>query len=213
MKNAILKDSLDILNEKRDLSSQMNKSFKTCSQDYNIDKGTCVRVKDYYHYKGRKCESSDILKVNKNSDEKFPDRVAPCFRKLNQIIYDLAAVDDLSFLDEYLKSLKNKGITISIDPSIKEKVNKNSTDIKKKIKEIDSEYQDQICSLADDLRDNKSREAEDNKLCKKKFFKTVLNIYDKRKSNKKYRNKLVDIKSSNDTLEKTLDEIDQGNYD
>ena len=89
---------------------------ETCvaiSKETKVDKMHIYKYKDMRYYYGRGWTESSISKPD--PDEKFKDRVSPCFRRLVEIVEILREVGDLKLLEKYLADVAGKGIHIQID--------------------------------------------------------------------------------------------------
>jgi len=175
----LLDDSREILVNKKAASKNMNMVLHETAKMQGIEKPILARMKDYLHYRGMGWIGNNPLE--KDPEERFPDRVSPCFRKLLQIINDLRATDCLEWLDPYLDAMKQNGITISITPGTV-RIN-DKTEVEAALQNA-SDFQTTICQLADEINDIKAVEAEEICLTKQNEFKKLLNFYDKKQNNK-----------------------------
>jgi hypothetical protein len=175
----LLQDSNEILEQKKAASKNMNMVAAETAKAQGIEKPILVRCKDYLHYRGRGWLGGDLLE--KDPEEKFPDRVAPTFRKLLQIVEDLSAVGRPDFLDIYLDALRAKGIDIKINYA---DMRVNDPDETWVAVENMSGFQTTICALADEINDVKAVESEDINFTPKNEFKKVLGFYNRKEAGK-----------------------------
>ena len=70
--------------EKKYYSKELNTSAKLCSEEIGIDKNPIIKIKDYIYYKGRGW--GDTCLTKSEDKEKYPDKIAPTFRKLLEIV-------------------------------------------------------------------------------------------------------------------------------
>lgn len=152
----LLNQSLNMIQEKRDVTKEMNDAFKNVASCNDMDPAVLRRVKDYTYYKGNGWLASP-LELDK--DEKYKDRVSPTFKKLAQIVEDLATVDNLDLLDEYLEAMAARGINIDISRYVPET---KAMDVESCKAVIDSgcSFQKEICELADSIKETDAEVAE-----------------------------------------------------
>lgn len=161
-----------------------------------ISKQTILRIKDYLYYRGRgwASETDPITRAGKDEEgesEKFPDRVSPCFRRLVTIVDDLRKADMLDILDVYLNSLKEYGITISIDtekPCLSAEKRKSL----KTVIDTLSQFQQIICNTADELKDELGVVAEDIKFSPRNKFKEIVSFAFRKNNGKDVDDKIHD---------------------
>lgn len=179
--DSVINSSLETLKEKKSFSYEMNSAFKEAAKSSNLDSAVLRRVKDYKYYKGKGWDGSPIVL---DKEEKFKDRVSPTFRKLYTIIDDLAQVEQLEVLDEYLDCLRSHGIKIDISgyhPN-NSTTNKEATD---SAINTGVALQSNICELADEIKENDSEEAEVQGFGPKKEYVKLINlIYQKNEKGK-----------------------------
>jgi hypothetical protein len=201
----LMEEAHEIFLEKKEASKQMNLVAKETAKAQGIEKPILVRCKDYLHYRGMGWMNNDPLE--KDPEEKFPDRVSPTFRKLVQIVEDLTAVGRLDFLDLYLDALRKKGIDIKIDigdPRVK--------DIDETWQAIEnmSGFQTTICQLADEINDEKAPQAEEINLVPENEFKKLLGFYAKKQAAKdideQYQNIVTHLEMTESGYNKTYDD-------
>lgn len=170
----LLNKANKVLNKKKETSRRMNEMAKIGETEFNIKKEAFLRMKDYTHYKGAGWVDGDPLKKDPEIPVRFPDRVSPIFIKLYDLISDLSSIGYLGLIEPYLESLYSKGITISIDIP-QAPLNQGAVDL---VYELDG-YQNTICNLANEIRDNFKPEAEKLGLTPKRDFDKVLEIHNK----------------------------------
>jgi hypothetical protein len=200
-----MEESNDIFERKRDASKQMNLVAKETAKAQGIEKSILKRCSDYLHYRGMGFLNNDPLE--KDPEEKFPDRVSPTFRKLKEIIEDLTAVGHLDFLDLYLDAMRKHGIDIKIDMG---EVRVKDIDETWQAIENMSGFQGTICELADQLNDEKAPIAEEINFTPKNEFKKVLNFYNKKTSGKdvddSYQNTIEHLELTESSFNKVYDD-------
>ena len=162
-----------IIDEKEDYIKQQSSKADDISQEHHLSKVAVWKYKDYSYYKGRGWTKSSITKPD--PDEKFKDRVSPCFRKLLDIVNTCKHVGDLSILDDYLHDMEAAGIRITIDTSDVNNVDQES--FQQGISEM-CKLQKGVCESADAIRDI-GPEAEKANLCKSARFKKLAEQYHK----------------------------------
>lgn len=150
---------------------------ESASDEFKISKVAIWKYKDYSYYKGRGWTTSPIAKPD--SDEKFKDKISPCFRRLLDIVNTCKTCGDLTILDDYLEAMEKVGITITINPAGLNQINQE--DFQSRIEGM-KDLQKGICENADALRDM-GPAAEEDKLCKSTRFKKLAEEYYKLSSN------------------------------
>lgn len=167
-----------LISKKEDYIKDQSNIAEGLSDQLHISKVAVWKYKDYKYYKGRGWTKSSISKPD--PDEKFKDRVSPCFRKLLDIVKTCKHVGDLSILREYITDMAKEGIHITIDPD-----NLNFVDQSTFQEGIDDmcDIQANICATADAVRDM-GPEAENINLCKSTRFKRLAEEYYKLNSNR-----------------------------
>ena len=160
-----------LIDEKVGYVKQQSFEADDISQEHHISKVAVWKYKDYKYYKGRGWTKSSITKPD--PDEKFKDRVSPCFRKLLDIVNTCKHVGDLSILDDYLRDMEAAGIKITIDNSDVNKIDQAS--FQRGIDEM-CKLQKGVCESADAIRDI-GPEAEKANLCKSARFKKLAEQY------------------------------------
>jgi hypothetical protein len=202
----LMKDSHEIFIEKKEASQQKNLVAKETAKIQGIEKPVLARCSDYLHYRGLGWQNNDPLE--KDPEERFPDRVSPVFRKLVQLVKDLDDIGHLDFLDVYLDAVKAKGIEIIIK-SNGPRVN----DIDETWQAIEnmSSFQSIICKCNDEIVDVKAVEAEDINFTPKNEFKKVLTFYDKKQNNKpsvddQYQDWITHLEMTETAVSKVYDE-------
>lgn len=169
----LLADSLETLADKKKFAKTMNTIIKDYSKKLEIDPKIIKSVKNYHHYKGVNWVDRNPLEKNKDIKEK--DKIAPIFIKLKEVVDNLRDIGDTEFLNEYIDALDSCGIHISIDwDSSKEMDNEL-----KEILEVTSKLQTNVDTLSTELKETKSKEAEDLNFTPKSSFCNVLGILDK----------------------------------
>jgi len=175
----LLEESAEILREKKTNSKHMNMIGADMAKMQKIEKPIMIRCKDYAYYRGSGWVGNDPL--SRDPDEKFPDRVTPTFRKLLQIVDDLAAIGKLDMLDVYFDALKAKGVEITVS---NKDVRVNDVDETWQAIENMKGYQKTICDLADELNFGCSQVSEDINFTPKSEFKGALNLYVRKEDGK-----------------------------
>ena len=185
-----LEQGIEYHNEKRAISKVMNSIAKQCARETHINKKAIMKVKDYLHYRGRGWGEDCLSKSDEQ--EKYPDRVSPTFRNLVEIITNAYITGKEDLLDVYLKSVKDKGITITIDKSMftlpdaeqKEKVSSA-------INQLDP-LQCDICEKNDYMNDVLAEEAENINLSPKNKYKQIVQLAAARQAGKDIDDKVQD---------------------
>ena len=185
----LLDDSLDTLSDKKRYSKTMNSIIKDCAKSMGIEPSVLKKVKNYYHYKG--VNWSDKNPLQKNSEIKEKDKVAPIFIKLKEVVDNLRAVGDENFLKEYLDAMNQCGIHISIDFEESGYDDEKISTIKT-VLDSASKLQTNVDTLAEELKENKSSEAEKLNFTPKSQFCGVLGILDKINEGKNVDDKIQD---------------------
>lgn len=161
-----------ILTEKKETGYKMNSLAKEKAKIFEVGKDTLIRVKDYQHYRGNGWVDGDPLKKDPDIPCRFPDRVSPIFMKLVDLYNDLSKTGRLEDLEPYLKSLKEKGLTIVSTLPVADR----REDLDETVNELDG-LQGKICSLANAIRDDIKPRAEEMKIVPKRDFDEVLELY------------------------------------
>jgi hypothetical protein len=175
----LLEESAEILHDKSAASKNMNMIASETAKMQQIEKSIIVRAKDYKYYAGAGWIDNDPLQ--KNPEEKFPDRVAPTFRKLLQIIDDLRAIGKTDWLDPYVQALSNHGIDLTF--SAADCMVNDPDEVEAAIENMCG-FQKTICTLADEINDVKALTSEDINFTPKNEFKKVLGFYDRKAKGK-----------------------------
>lgn len=190
LKTACIDQGIQYHNEKSALWKEMNSIAKVCSHQTGVDRNTLMRVKDYLHYRGRGW-GEDCLSKSEET-EKYPDRVSPTFRHLIDIVTNAYATGKEDLLDIYLNTVKEKGITISIDVS---KFTQPSADAKIAISEalkIMDPIQCDICEKNDYMNDVLAVDAENANLSPKNKYKQIVKLAALKTSGKDVDDKVQD---------------------
>lgn len=174
----LLDDSLETLADKKKFTKTMNSIIKDCAKANGIEPKTIKAVKDYKHYEGVNWSDNNPLEKDKTKKEK--DKVSAVFINLLKIIENLRAVGDKEFLKPYIDALSKKGVKLEIEF---EDTDVNFDEI---VEVIDSasKLQTNIDTLSEELKENKSNEAEELNFTPKNSFVNVLGILDKIKNGK-----------------------------
>jgi len=180
----LLDDSLETLTDKKRFSKTMNAIIKDCAKQNGIEPKVLKAVKNYHHYKG--ANWSDGNPLQKDSDKKEKDKVAPIFIKLLEIVENLRAVGDSEFLKPYVDALAEKGIKIDIEWI---ETDKDLNSIMEVI-ESASKLQTNVDTLTEELKESKSAESEELNFTPKSQFMGVLGILDKIKEGKEMDDKI-----------------------
>lgn len=166
-----------IVEEKKKHSREMNGLAKDLASVIGVDKSTLMKCKDYHYYKGNGWgvgEDGEYDPLIKVKGSKFPDRISGPIIRFAEIIENLNSVGDLELLEPYFEALEARGIKVSIT---KEPFQKHAA--YDGFIENASGSQRRICSLADELNDDKRETAVDAGLVSKKNFSKALQIYNK----------------------------------
>ena len=169
----LLNDSLETLADKKKFNKTMNNIIKDCAKKNELDPKIIKAVKNYHHYKGVNWANNNPLEKDKEKKEK--DKVAPIFIKLLEVVENLRAIGDNEFLIPYIKALAKKGIRIDIDF---ENTDKNVEEIMEVV-ESASKLQTNVDTLAEELKEEKSSEAEELNFTPKSSFCNILSILEK----------------------------------
>lgn len=173
-KDDVIAHGIDCHKEKKYYTKEMNTSAKLCSEETGIDKKTILKAKDYLHYKGRGWGDNCLTKSE--DKEKYPDRVAPTFRKLLEIVTNIYAVGKQEELQDYLDAIREAGIDI--------RVNEDAfmTPDEKTAKKVDlylkamNNYQNNICEQNDYMTEVLAEQAEIVDLAPKGKFKQIIQL-------------------------------------
>ena len=180
----LLDDSLETLTDKKRYSKTMNTIIKDCAKANELEPKVLKAVKNYHHYKGVNWVDNNPLEKDKDVKEK--DKVAPIFIKLLEVVENLRKVGDKEFLEPYISALAKHGIKIDIDF---EETDKNVDEIMEVI-ESASKLQTNVDTLSNELKEEKSVEAEELAFTPKGSFVGVLSILDKIKEGKDLEDKI-----------------------
>lgn len=174
----LLDDSLETLADKKKFAKTMNTIIKDCAKQNNLEPKVIKAVKNYHHYKGVNWANNNPLE--KDKDKKDKDKVAPIFIKLLEVVENLRKVGDKEFLEPYINALAEHGIRIDIDF---EETDKNVEEIMEVV-ESASKLQTNVDTLNEELKEEKSTEAEELNFTPKSSFVGILGILDKIKNGK-----------------------------
>lgn len=175
----LLDDSLETLADKKKFAKTMNTIIKDCAKSNNIEPKVLKAVKNYHHYKGVNWKNNNPLEKDKDKKEK--DKVAPIFIKLLEVVENLRKLGDDKFLEPYINALAEKGIKISIEFNQNNNINCNEI---MEVIDSASKLQTNVDTLAEELKEKKSAEAEELNFTPKSSFVGVLGILDKIKNGK-----------------------------
>lgn len=183
--------------------------------DTNITKSLVLRIKDYLYYRGRGWASSvdpikRAIKDEEHPQEKFPDRVSPCFRRLVTIITDMRKANMLDELNVYLDALKAYGITITVDNSHEPHISDVQRVGLKAAIETMSLYQRIICETADELKDELGEAAESIKFSPKNKFKELVSLTYRKNNGKEVDDKIHDKIYATELYENGLTSVQSG---
>lgn len=188
----LLQEAAVINQEKKSNSKAMNQIATDVAKVNGIDKSILIHNKDYLHYRGRGWVDGDPLEKEPETD--FPDRVSPTFKKLIEIIDDMAAIGKLDQLQVYLDAAKLRGVDIII--SDKETQVDDVDDVWHAVN-VMSNYQTTICELADEIKLGCAEVSEEIGFTPKEEFKPTLDFYEKVSEEKdvddKYQDKVTDL--------------------
>lgn len=158
-------------------SKEMNALAKAGEQELGISRDSLLRIKDYVHYKGNGWVDGNPLEKDPDLAVRFPDRVSPIFIKLLNLVKDLKEIGRMDIIQEYLDELELRGIKLVID--IEEKpTNERAVEIVERL----DRFQNNICMLANEIRDNYKPHAEKLGFTPKRDFDKVLELYTKKDS-------------------------------
>ena len=174
----LLDDSLETLADKKKFAKTMNTIIKDCAKQNNLESKVIKAVKNYHHYRGVNWANNNPLE--KDKDKKDKDKVAPIFIKLLEVVENLRKVGDKEFLEPYINALAEHGIRIDIDF---EETDKNVEEIMEVV-ESASKLQTNVDTLNEELKEEKSTEAEELNFTPKSSFVGILGILDKIKNGK-----------------------------
>ena len=169
----LLDDSLETLADKKKFSKTMNTIIKDCAKKNEIDPKVIKAVKNYRHYKGVNWANNNPLEKDKDKKEK--DKVAPIFIKLLKVVENLRAIGDKEFLEPYINAIAKHGIKIDIEYA---DTDKDVGEIMEVIKSA-SKLQTNVDTLAEELKETKSVEAEELNFTPKSSFCNVLGMLEK----------------------------------
>lgn len=174
----LLDDSLETLADRKKFNKTRNTIIKDCAKANGIEPKVIKAVTSYHHYKCANWVDNNPLEKDKDKKEK--DKVAPIFIKLLEVVENLRKVGDKEFLEPYLNALAEHGIKIDINF---EDTDKNVDEIMEVIDSA-SKLQTNVDALTEELKENKSVEAEELAFTPKGAFVGVLGILDKIKNGK-----------------------------
>ena len=115
--------------------------------------------------------------MKKNKDSKYKDKVSPIFIKLLEVVENLREVGDYEFLEPYLTALEEFGIHIKIDET--KKSDENKAEQIKEVLDSASNLQTNVDTLAEELKEEKSKESEELNFTPKASFVGILKFLDK----------------------------------
>ena len=175
----LLDDSLETLADRKKFSKTMNSIMKDCAKKIGVKPSVIKKAKDYRHYKGANWENGNPLKLDKDKKDKY--KISPTFMKLAEIVENLREIGDREFLEPYLKAMDNLGIHITIGFD-EDKLGR--LDEVNEVLESASRLQTNVDALTEELKEEKSTEAEELNFTPKNAFCNVLGILDKIKEGK-----------------------------
>lgn len=173
-KDDVIAYGIDCQKEKKYFAKEMNASAKLCQEETGIDKKALLKVKDYLHYKGRGWGENCLTKSD--DKEKYPDRIAPTFRRLLEIVTNSYQTGKKDLLIDYIEALRNVGITITIDENM---FNEPSTDISDTVDaylKAMHTYQNSICEQNDYMTEVLAEQAENIDLVPKNKYKQIIQL-------------------------------------
>lgn len=206
----LLDESLDIFADKKKFTKTMNSIIKDCSKKTGIEKSVLKKVKDYHHCKGVNWVNGNPLE--KNVEVKEKDKIALVFIKLKEIVDNLRAVGDVKFLNEYLTAMDSCGIHITVDSSINSEEQIVNSDEIMEVIENASRLQTNVDTLGEELKENKSVEAEKLNFTPKSSFCNVLGILDKIREGKDVDDKIQDRFTELEMLNGAFTYLSKVNY-
>lgn len=206
----ILEKVYNLLKQEKLHYESMHDKAKIISESTGLKKDALIRLKDLLYGKGVGWDDDPMVQTY---SDRYPDKIAPMFRRLYQLIDDFNSVGMLCELEPYLNSLKERGISIEI----KIPESKLNDEEKQRVKDalnfmIDRQYE--IYNITDTIKDNSyDKMLEDTGFIPKSGFKTAVNFYIKKeKENKDILEKVNDIVVDNKGINKGLTNIIEGNY-
>lgn len=189
-KDECIEKGIECHNEKRYLAKEMSSIAKACSEQTGVDKKAIMKVKDYLHYKGRGWGEDCLEKSDEK--EKYPDRVAPAFRKLAEIFTNMYACGKEDELIDYIDALADRGIEITVNPDY---FQGPDSDVAKVINEAlkgMNNFQTSICEKNDYMNDVLAPDAENASLSPKNKYKQIIQLAAKKQDGKDVEDKIQD---------------------
>lgn len=197
-------ESNEIYTQKKQAAKHMNVIGNETAKMHKIQKSTLNRLKDYKLYHKNGWVAGNPLVLDKQVD--YPDKLSPIFIKLFQIVEDLRAVGDTSFLDPYVASLESQGIKIYIDQGTPIVSDKDEV-----MSNVDSmgTFQKQVNALSKEINEVKAIEADDINLTAAKEFPKLVAFYNKKEEGKDvddiYQNAIADFELRENGYNKVFD--------
>lgn len=194
-KDDVIANGINCHYDKKYNSKEMNTSAKLCSEETGIDKKSVMKVKDYIYYKGRGW--GDTCLTKSEDKEKYPDRVAPTFRRLLEIVTNCYATGKEDLICDYVDELEKQGIKLIIDENMFSQPDNDTKETVDRYLQAMEVYQTNICEQNDYMTDVLAEQAEAIDLSPKNKYKQIIQLAAKKLEGKDINDKV------NDEYEKT----------
>jgi len=189
-KDDVIANGINCHYDKKYNSKEMNTSAKLCSEETGIDKKSVMKVKDYIHYKGRGW--GDTCLTKSEDKEKYPDRVAPTFRKLLEIVTNCYATGKEDLICDYVDELEKQGIKLIIDETMFSQPDDDTKETVDRYLQAMEVYQTNICEQNDYMTDVLAEQAEAIDLSPKNKYKQIIQLAAKKLEGKDINDKVHD---------------------
>ena len=189
-KDDVIANGIDCHNEKKYYSKEMNTSAKLCSEETGIERRAIMMVKDYIHYKGRGWGDTCLTKSEEK--DKYPDRVAPTFRRLLDIVSNCYALGKEDLLSEYINALEDAGIKLVIDESKFLHPDEETVETADRYLQAMETFQCSICEQNDYMTEVLAEQAEAVDLSPKNKYKQIIQLAAKKLEGKDINDKVHD---------------------
>ena len=189
-KDDVIAQGIDCHYDKKYNMKEMNTSAKLCSEETGIDRKALLKVKDYIHYKGRGW--GDTCLTKSEDREKYPDKIAPVFRRLLEIVVNCYAAGKEDLLCDYVDELGKQGIKITVDETMFDSPADDTKETVDRYLDAMEFYQKNICERSEYMTDVLAEQAEAVDLVPKGKYGQIIGLAVKKLEGKDINDKVHD---------------------
>ena len=189
-KDDVIAQGINCHYDKKYNVKEMNTSAKLCSEETGVDKKSILKVKDYIHYKGRGWGETCLEKSEEKV--KYPDKIAPTFRKILEIVSNCYATGKEDVLCDYIDALGKEGIKIVVDETMFVQPDSDMRETMDRYLNTMEFYQKNICEQNDYMTDVLAEQSEAVNLAPKGKYSQIIGLAVKKLEGKDINDKVHD---------------------